>query len=138
MFLESILPSVDSVSVLLPEDEAAKRPPNAFILFCRTIQPSLRAENPDLSDIEIYRLIGKMWQLAEDSMRGFYREQAKTLSDAYRASHPEYDAEKRKKPLPTSATKAPEPIRLKVVFVDDEMLEHLKGKKPSQRSEIYQ
>jgi hypothetical protein len=121
MFLESVLPTGDSVSVLLPEDEMAKRPPNAFILFCRAIQASIRAENPEISNPDIYGLIGKMWQLTDETMRTFYRDEAKTLGETFRATHPEYESEKRKKPVPLSAVKPPEPIRLKVLIVDDDI-----------------
>jgi hypothetical protein len=118
MFLESPGPNTEPAAVILPEDEAARRPPNAFILFCRAVRPSICAENPAMSDADIYGLIGKMWQLTDESLRAFYREQAKTLAEAYRAAHPDYEIEKRKRPAQLPGAKAPEPIRLKVLLED--------------------
>jgi hypothetical protein len=141
MFLESALPASDSVSVLLPEDEMAKRPPNAFILFCRAIQASIRAENPEMSNTDIYGRIGIMWQLTDEMTRTFYRDEAKTLGETFRATHPEYESEKRKKPVPPSAVKPSEPIRLRVLIVDDQIAAQelsplLKVDGRSQRSDI--
>jgi hypothetical protein len=142
---EPIVPAL----VLLPDDEAAKRPPNAFILFCRTLRPSIRSENPDLTEVDINRILGKMWQVADEGSRGYYRDYAKQLSDEFRARHPEYEEERRKKHLPRTSTKGPEPIRLRVVLqageveqtgitLADDPLTLLKIVPQSQPPELYQ
>jgi hypothetical protein len=104
---------------LLPEDETAKRPPNAFILFCRSLRPSIRTENPDLPDVELNRTLAKLWQMADEPTRVFYREHAKTLREEYRGSHADCDPEHSKKSASRAIVKEPQPIRLRVILQEE-------------------
>jgi hypothetical protein len=104
---------------LTAEDEKLKRPPNAFILFHRAVHAAVLTEHLDLPQLEVNRLIGRMWQTADEQSRNYYRDHARTCSDVFRTLHPDMDDMKHKKTTPkTASVKVPEPIRVKVVLLD--------------------
>jgi hypothetical protein len=103
------------LAVLTADDEAAKRPPNAFILFCRSLKPSLM-DDPEITELDANRLLGKMWQVTDEQTHIYYREQAIQLADLYRSLHPDYDDLRRKKQPPHQNIKVADPIRIKVIL----------------------
>jgi hypothetical protein len=101
---------------LTPEDEALKRPPNAFILFCRSVGPSVTAANPGMSELQVNHLLGKMWQVYDRPSKDYYREQAQELMDTFKLVHPDSYEFRHKKHQPHANIKAAEPIRIKVLL----------------------
>jgi hypothetical protein len=101
---------------LTPEDEAMKRPPNAFILFCRAVAPAVTSANPGMSHLDVNHLLGKMWQVSDKAAKSYYREQARQLMDSFKASHPDYYELRHKRQHTRTTVKAPEPIRIRVVL----------------------
>ena len=94
-----------------------KRLPNAFILFMKAVSPSVAQNNPDLSQNEIDKLIGKMWQMADDATRIEFREQAKQIAETFKTLHPDYvEPSRKKKVIASQIEQTPEPIQIKVVL----------------------
>jgi len=56
-----------------------KRPATAFILFCNEHREQIRKENPDISMIEISRLLGKKWGVLSDEQKKVYSLEAEKL-----------------------------------------------------------
>ncbi|KAK8888120.1 Transcription factor SOX-17 [Tritrichomonas musculus] len=96
-----------------------KRPPNAFILFMKAVSPSVSQSNPNLSQNDINKLIGKMWQMAEETIRNEFREQAKQLAETFKNMHPNYIEYTKKKKVMSQPGDVPEPIRIKVILNRD-------------------
>jgi hypothetical protein len=101
---------------LTSEDEAMKRPPNAFILFCRAVAPAVTSANPGMTDLDVSHLLGKMWQVSDKAAKNYYREQARKLMDAFKAIHPDDYELRHKNQHGRTTVKAPSPIRIKVVL----------------------
>ena len=97
-----------------------KRLPNAFILFMKAVSPSVSQNNPNLSQNDVDKLIGKMWQMADDATRNEFREQAKQIAETFKSLHPDYvEPSRKKKVLTQQSIKSPEPIQIKVILNGD-------------------
>ncbi|KAH0790918.1 HMG box family protein [Histomonas meleagridis] len=85
----------------------AKRPPNAFILYSQTMRTSVRQENPSLSNIEVSRILGKMWKEVPSETKLQYKQKAQVLQEEFKKDHPNYTYRKarRKKELNELLTK---------------------------------
>ena len=70
--------------------EVVHRPPNAFILYSQERRSSVQAENPALSNIEISRLLGKMWKEVPSSSKLLYKQKAQMLQEEFKQKHPDY------------------------------------------------
>jgi hypothetical protein len=115
-------PPVAELSTLTTEDETLKRPPNAFILFYRAVHAAVLTEHLELADLEVNRLIGRMWRATDDQTRGYWRDRARTLADLFRTVHPDWEELKHKKAnCKTASVRLPEPIRLKVILLDHDI-----------------
>ena len=44
-----------------------RRPPNAYILYCLEKRTGMRAQYPDLPNIEITRILSEQWKALEES-----------------------------------------------------------------------
>jgi hypothetical protein len=121
---------------LTAEDEVHQRPPNAFILFYRAIHAAVITDNLHLPDLEVNRLIGRMWQSADEQTRSYYREQARTVADLFRQIHPDFDELKRKRiNFKTASVKVPEPVRVKVILSDHDI--GIPGPIPTSQVEMF-
>lgn len=107
-----------------------KRPPNAFIIFYKHWKTELLASKdniPTKDNIpsnEIDRMIGKMWQMADEETKANYREQAKQLSELFKQVHPE-SSEPRKRKNISLQSNVPEPIQIRVILNPDSNQEGL-------------
>jgi hypothetical protein len=108
--------SLPPLPALTPTDENIKRPPNAFILYLRAIKEGLSNANPQLSDLELNKLIGRSWQMSDETARGYYRGHATALADQFKELHPDYPESRPRKVITVSPAKTAEPIRLKVIL----------------------
>ncbi|KAH0793524.1 HMG box family protein [Histomonas meleagridis] len=88
-------------------DDNAKRPPNAFILYSQAMRDSVRQENPSLSNIEVSRILGKMWKEVPSETKLQYKQKAQQLQEDFKKNHPGYTYRKarRKKALNEILTK---------------------------------
>lgn len=71
-----------------------RRPPNAYILFCLEKRKELRSQNPQLSNVDISKLLGDKWKELDESERLPYKERAKTLQAEFKEKNPGYRYER--------------------------------------------
>lgn len=88
-------------SPIVKEDTDSKRPPNAFILYSQEKRSETKQENPTLSNIEISRILGKMWKEVPNDIKMEYKKKAAMLQEEFKREHPDYAYKKarRKKSL---------------------------------------
>jgi hypothetical protein len=90
------------------EGEHPRRPPNAFILYSQNMRSKVRQENPNLSNTEISRLLGKMWKEVPNEIKIQYKQKAAAMQEAFKREHPNYTYRKarRKRALNELLTKS--------------------------------
>jgi transcription factor SOX7/8/10/18 (SOX group E/F) len=79
------------------DDEWARRPPNAFILYSQQLRTAVRQENPALSNNEVSRLLGKMWKEVSPDVKLHYKQQAAAAQNDFKQQHPNYTYRKAKR-----------------------------------------
>ncbi|KAH0795953.1 HMG box family protein [Histomonas meleagridis] len=83
--------SVPDASTSQPcHPEQIHRPPNAFILYSQEMRSSVQQENPNLSNIEVSRLLGKMWKEVPSSSKLAYKQRAQKLQEEFKQKNPGY------------------------------------------------
>ena len=89
------------------EIDNSHRPPNAFILYSQAMRADARQNNPSLSNIEISKILGKMWKEVPNDVKLQYKQQAAKLQEEFKRSHPNYTYRKarRKRALNELLTK---------------------------------
>ena len=75
-------------------DTQARRPPNAFILYSQAMRADVHQQNPSLSNIEISRILGKMWKEVPNDTKLQYKQQAAKLQEEFKRDHPDYTYQK--------------------------------------------
>jgi hypothetical protein len=90
------------------ESEISHRPPNAFILYTQEMRSSVRQENPNLSNTECSKLLGKMWKEVPNELKLQYKAKASALQEEFKRQHPDYTYRKarRKRALNELLTKS--------------------------------
>ncbi|CAG8534889.1 32683_t:CDS:2 [Gigaspora margarita] len=89
------LPSVQLPSVQLPSPRARKpkrtpRPPNAFILYRKNKQPDVVAQNKNLTNAEVSKVISKMWWKETEEIRFQWEKLADRMKLKHMQDHPDY------------------------------------------------
>jgi len=104
-------------------DSVLKIPPNSFMIFMQQMQASIAEQSPNQNENQIQRTIGKMWMLLPEDIKEDYRNQSKALREKFRQENPDFiDRPKKKKQSQYLNEKYPQPIRIRVVFSDNEEL----------------
>ncbi|OQS04811.1 hypothetical protein THRCLA_20789 [Thraustotheca clavata] len=62
-----------------------KRPPSAYFLFMAEERPTVKSEFPDYGIKEIAVELGSRWKSLGDAKKSKFQDEAKKLSDAYKA-----------------------------------------------------
>jgi transcription factor SOX7/8/10/18 (SOX group E/F) len=90
------------------DGDTSHRPPNAFILYSQSMRSAVRQENPTLSNIEVSRLLGKMWKEVSPDIKLRFKEQAAAGQAEFKEQHPDYTYRKarRKRALNDLLTKS--------------------------------
>jgi transcription factor SOX7/8/10/18 (SOX group E/F) len=115
----SLLSKFPAISGMLPQQwqtppsasdldtDTGHRPPNAFILYSQAMRSAVRQENPSLSNLEISRLLGKMWKEVGPDTKLRFKQQAAVAQTEFKEQHPNYTYRKarRKKVLNDLLTK---------------------------------
>ncbi|OHT11642.1 hypothetical protein TRFO_03844 [Tritrichomonas foetus] len=65
-----------------------KRPPNAYVMFCNENRSRVRDENPELSVIEISKILSKMWKESDASVIEGYKLKAKESLEEFKKQNP--------------------------------------------------
>lgn len=99
-----------------------KVPPNAFAIYMKEQHNIVSMENPNLSENDVCRLIGRMWLVSTDEFKEKYRIEAKQLREKFKIENPSFTEKilKKKKPKSESIME-PHPITVKVI-IDNENL----------------
>ncbi|KAH0792318.1 HMG box family protein [Histomonas meleagridis] len=99
------------------QQQEDKIPPNAFILFMRSIRQTIIQDvSSGVTEETVDPIIGKMWQGLPEDSKNVYREQAKEIAEKFRAEHPDYPDKKVKRSPEFAKKPHPEPIHVKVIF----------------------
>jgi transcription factor SOX7/8/10/18 (SOX group E/F) len=69
---------------------AAHRPPNAFVLYSQASRSAVQLDNPTLSNIEISRLLGKLWKEMPADQKLPFKQSAAGLQEVFKREHPDY------------------------------------------------
>lgn len=90
------------------EEDTSHRPPNAFILYSQAMRSQVRQENPQLSNTEVSRILGKMWKEVPNDVKITYKQKAAALQNEFKKNHPDYTYRKarRKRALNELLTKS--------------------------------
>ena len=94
MNTETAFPDFDPVENQAPQGGKPRRPPNAYILYCLEKRTELRAQHPELPNVDISKLLGDKWKSLDESERRPYKERAKVLQSEFKEQNPDYKYEK--------------------------------------------
>jgi transcription factor SOX7/8/10/18 (SOX group E/F) len=91
-----------------PDGDTSHRPPNAFILYSQSMRSAVRQENPAMSNIEVSRLLGKMWKEVGPETKLRFKQEAAVAQEEFKQQHPNYTYRKarRKRALNELLTKS--------------------------------
>lgn len=80
----------------LPSSVSAKRPSNSWILYRKEKHPQVLAQNPDISNNEISKIVAKMWKNEPESVKDKYKLQAQIERNMHKQLYPDYKYAPRK------------------------------------------
>nr|XP_012553519.1 sex-determining region Y protein-like [Hydra vulgaris] len=74
----------------VPREKTAKRPMNSFLLWAKSVRKIYASENPNLSNTEISRLLGKIWKEMSEVEKLPFIQSAKCLRTKFIQDYPNY------------------------------------------------
>lgn len=94
----------------------ARRPMNAFLIFCKRHRPIVRERYPHLENRAVTKILGEWWANLEREEKASYTELAAQYKDAFLKAHPDFKWYKLPAPplrllntRPNNAVKSPKP-----------------------------
>ncbi|GJQ77460.1 putative high mobility group protein [Trypoxylus dichotomus] len=84
----AISPTLDNEST--SPSHHARRPMNAFLIFCKKHRPIVRKKFPNLENRGVTRILGEWWALLDDSDKNPYKDLAKEYKDAFFCANPDF------------------------------------------------
>ncbi|XP_034255319.1 uncharacterized protein LOC117653597 [Thrips palmi] len=94
----------------------ARRPMNAFLIFCKRHRPIVRERYPHLENRAVTKILGEWWANLEREEKASYTELAAQYKDAFLKAHPDFKWYKLPAPplrllntRPNNTVKAPKP-----------------------------
>jgi hypothetical protein len=72
------------------DENAPKRPKNAYMFYCEKTRQSLKEENPDMNMIEITKLIGVNWKKLSEEEKNEFQEKASVDKKRYEEENKSY------------------------------------------------
>lgn len=97
MIDDAVFEPIQQVPQQLEPLDPSKRPPNAFILFSRTVRAMVQSQNPGMTNIEHTRIMAKMWKNMPEIQRNEFKEQAAKLQEEFKQRNPNYSYKKSEK-----------------------------------------
>ena len=67
-----------------------KRPPNAFILYCKDMRTEVLASEPEHTSASLSRRLAELWKNADESKKVYYQRKAAQMQSSFKKKHPEY------------------------------------------------
>jgi len=71
-------------------DNRVKRPMNSFMLFSNEMRPVLQEQNPTLTNNDVSKMLGQLWQQMSTEQKRPYIDRANAIKSQFNASHPDY------------------------------------------------
>ncbi|CAG9860132.1 unnamed protein product [Phyllotreta striolata] len=68
----------------------ARRPPNAFLIFCKKHRPIVREKYPNLENRAVTKILGEWWALLNSTEKLPYNNLAKEYKDAFLSANPDF------------------------------------------------
>ncbi|CAH1992095.1 unnamed protein product [Acanthoscelides obtectus] len=68
----------------------ARRPPNAFLIFCKKHRPIVRERFPNLENRGVTKILGEWWALLNNVEKQPYNDLAKEYKDAFLSANPNF------------------------------------------------
>lgn len=96
---DDISPALNSVT----PDHHARRPMNAFLIFCKRHRTIVRDRHPNLENRSITKILGNWWANLDKEQKSSYTNLAKQYKDAFFTAHPDFKWYK----LPAPPLRAP-------------------------------
>ncbi|OHS98711.1 hypothetical protein TRFO_08690 [Tritrichomonas foetus] len=81
------------------EETPIKRPPNAYMLFCKEIREQLLQKEPDLTYKSVMNRFGELWKNMTKEEKAPYKDKARQLQSEFKAKHPNYKYKPRKQKI---------------------------------------
>lgn len=84
--------SLDAHNALSPvtPDHHARRPMNAFLIFCKRHRTIVRDRHPNLENRSITKILGDWWANLDKEQKSSYTNLAKQYKDAFFTAHPDF------------------------------------------------
>lgn len=79
-------PALNSVT----PDHHARRPMNAFLIFCKRHRTIVRDRHPNLENRSITKILGDWWANLDKEQKSSYTNLAKQYKDAFFTAHPDF------------------------------------------------
>uniref|UniRef100_A0A8C5NA80 HMG box transcription factor BBX n=1 Tax=Gouania willdenowi TaxID=441366 RepID=A0A8C5NA80_GOUWI len=73
-----------------PNEQRARRPMNAFLLFCKRHRSLVRQEHPRLDNRGATKILADWWAVLEPNEKQKYTDMAKEYKDAFMKANPDY------------------------------------------------
>ena len=83
--------SADSSSNL--NNGKVKHPPSAFLLFCKDTRDCIRQRCPNLTPVDVTRLLSQLWKSLEPTKKQKYIQKRQVMIDKFKVDHPDYNGE---------------------------------------------
>lgn len=99
----------DNVSPTTP-DHHARRPMNAFLIFCKRHRTIVRDRHPNLENRSITKILGDWWANLDKDQKSSYTNLAKQYKDAFFTAHPDFKWYKL--PAPPLRPQAMRPVKI--------------------------
>ncbi|XP_062559715.1 uncharacterized protein LOC134224404 [Armigeres subalbatus] len=77
-------------AALLTPDHHARRPMNAFLIFCKRHRTIVRDRHPNLENRSITKILGDWWANLDKDQKASYTNLAKQYKDAFFTAHPDF------------------------------------------------
>ena len=87
----------------------AKRPMNAYMLFCAEYRDDLMKNDPELTHRTVMARLGELWKEMPDAAKQPYRERARHLQDEFKQENPVYKYKSRKSKVREAQSTLPLP-----------------------------
>ncbi|RZF39752.1 hypothetical protein LSTR_LSTR003413 [Laodelphax striatellus] len=68
----------------------ARRPPNAFLIFCKKNRPIARKHNPNVENRQITKILGDWWAHLDDAEKSVYKKLSNKNKDKFFQKNPDF------------------------------------------------
>ena len=75
-----------------------KRPLNAFFVWSRLLRPKLLEQNPNISNVQVSVLLGKIWNEMSEEQKKPYYEESKRIKQQHRVDYPGWQFQRNPNP----------------------------------------